>query len=527
MSVAEQNQTPQQDSLSAKEVYQLSLRFDRAADAEAAAPPPATVEESADRLRALIDHLPQRMVIRQDHIDRWVQRTLEMAVSRMELEHGEDNYSLADVHNHVLWHVRRSSAFGGSDTGTIVKHYRGERGTFGDAKNLVLEKLLILAPQPSTPEMARGVRAEPWLQRMYLEENGAKTDLEALNALKGYRWEKRPSAIGTPDDVVLLNGKRKIIDYKAPSADVIAGYMSEGISFDYQCQVHHYATLAMARGIKFDEMSLEVFDVRSFKIVSFPVEFDVALATEISKACAKLWLENVMTGNAPLPVRPEELEVKDQRIVDLGIEATLYKLLGEQVKKRQEEALGRIANTAAEWHDLAEGTLDLKVAKFARRRTWNEEQLVNLAEASGVDIKPFRDLDKKGAIDEAEAAKVLRQIFEAIENPEELGQLIEQLREAGLPVKSKLNLDGLAGYLEGQEISVIPAMDLATSFKLSAKKKGPEFDRLTASRDRVDLLVERLEEAVIEFGPELLGQLIDDGLVEQIETEAEMLEMEM
>lgn len=106
----------------------LFKAFDEAANEEQARPDPKDFDESRNRLRALIDRLPQRQAIKDEHADRWLERTLRTAVERMELEHGEGNATVSDVHRHVFWHVRRASGIGGSEAGTVLKHYRRQAG---------------------------------------------------------------------------------------------------------------------------------------------------------------------------------------------------------------------------------------------------------------------------------------------------------------------------------------------------------------------------------------------------------------
>ncbi|MBW3243586.1 YqaJ viral recombinase family protein [Epibacterium sp. DP7N7-1] len=489
----------------------LFQAFDAAADAEQELQDPDDFDESRERLSALIDKLPQRNAIKDDHAKRWLERTMRTAVERMELEHGEGNATVGDVHRHVFWHVRRASGIGGSEAGTVLKHYRGKKGTFGDAHNLVLEKLLIMSPQPSTEEMARGVRAEPWVQRMYHEHHGVKSDEKDLEKLKNFRWAKRPASVGTPDDIVNhivgeFAGLKRCLDYKAPSAAVVEDYETNGVSMDYVCQVHHYGILQLASGSKFDVMSIEAFDPRSFKILSFPVEFDIKLAKEISDSCHRLWHENVMLGVVPDAPAPDDLNVKDEKLIEIGVQAAFIKVLGDELTKRQKALLESISIMGSEWHDIATGKMELSVASFSRTRKWDEEKLRDIAEAADIDVAPFEIADKKGKVDAQAASDFLVQLHDALkeEDADSIKKLLDDYTQSGAPIVTKLDADKLAEHLEENGFSTIEAAQVGEAFRLSQKKKGPEFERLSHLRTEVSDLVDGLEVVAQEHAPKII-----------------------
>lgn len=485
----------------ASRLLDLCRTFDAAASAEAMAPPPGDVAESYDRLRLLIDALPQRQAIQEDHIRKWLERTLIMASDRMVIEHGEAR--IEDIHAHVLWHVRRASGIGGSEAGTVLKHYRGKRGTFGDAHNLVLEKLLILSPKPGTPEMSRGVRAEPWIQKMFLAQTGGVSDEAGLAKLKGFRWDKRPTSIGTPDDLIIMpDGRRRLIDYKAPSADVVSDYEANGISFDYVCQVHHYAVISMATKVTFDDMSMQVFDPRHFVIREFPVPFDKDLAREIVHSCHNLWMDHVMTSIAPEAPKPDDLAVEDEAVIELAVQAAMLKTVEDDVKKRKTELLSRISLIASDWHELATGKIDLSVAAFSRTRKYDADALTAIATAAGVDIAPFEKTGKD--VDEGRAVEILKEIHAAHLAGEDVQGLIEDLRHEGIPLKRKLDAVALADHLEEMGVSTLTAAGVDERFTLTAKKKGPEFDRLVILKDHTGELVDEIEAVIVEVAPQII-----------------------
>lgn len=507
--------TPGVEKASAAEIearFQAFRAFDQAADAEASAPSPQSLDEAKGRIAELVAHLPQFTSIADAPAGRWIDRTFEMANARMILEKG--HATIGDMHSHVLWHVRRASGIGGSESSTVLKHFRGERGTFGDAHNLSLEKLLVIAPQASTPEMSRGVRAEPWLQRMYLSQNQAVSDDEGLRRLKGFRWTRRPAMIGTPDDLVILpDGKRKILDYKAPSADVMADYERNGISFDYVCQLHHYAILAMAAGVKFDSMEIQAFDPRSFQLVTFEVPFDKALAAELVQSCHNIWFDNVMLGAVPDAPRPDVLKVEDEAIIAMGAQAAMLKAIEDDAKKKREDLISRISLLGSEWHGLATGKLELAVASFNRQRKWDEDLLKDIATACSVEIDPFLKNGKE--LDKDRSKSLLESLYAAIHEGRDVRPILEDFYEKGMPIEKKLDTDALAAHLEDLGISTISAAQVQERFTMTTKKKGPEYDRLVVLRDHVGALMEQIEQVVIEVAPQvILGEHEQEALPE-------------
>ncbi|MFG6082131.1 hypothetical protein ACEUZ9_002774 [Paracoccus litorisediminis] len=508
------NENLPRERFPADEALKRFKAFDAAVEAEMVKGAPKSPEELVKRLRALIDMLPQRPAIQDQHAQRWLERVIPMATARMQLEHGKGKETLANIFDHCFWHVRRASGIGGSEASTVVKHYRGKRGTWGDAHSLVKEKLLILSPTNSTTEMSRGVRAEPWIQRMSHEKNGEESDLEALKKLRGFRWDMRPAGIGTPDDITrnVEEAKagiirRRLKDYKAPSANVMEEYDSKGISFDYVCQDHHYFVIALAAGIKIDDMSIEALDPRGFEIATFDVPYDKALAREISVGIDNLWFENVMLGLIPEAPRAEELPIKDQALVELGVQMAYLKVLEDDVKARRSDINNRIAAVSADWHEIATGKLDLSVGAWSRDRSWDEQGLIDIAESAGVPTEEFYHSAKKPAVDTDRAIGVMRELHQALlkDDHHEVEALLAELRQDGLPVEKKLDVAKLAERLEGEGHSLVTAARVKESFRLSTKKSGPEFERLAALRAQISELGEGLETMFAEKAPGLIS----------------------
>lgn len=499
--------------------------FDQAALSEAADNPPKSFPESLRRLSALIDKLPQRPVIEDKHAERWLNRCMEMAIVRMDLEHGEGNSSIADVHSHVLWHVRRASAIGGSEIGDVVRHFRGETGGFSNARNIVLEKLLIMSPQPGDEAMNRGVRAEPWIQKMYLEEMDATSDEAALDVLKGFRWENAPQIVGTPDDLVIFNkdGRRRIVDYKCPSAAVNEEYEKKGtVSFDYHCQVHQYGIFSRLAGIKFEGMDIICFDPRSFSLKTYEIELDTDLVKEMLQSSATLWNEFVMKGELPVVPGPAKLNTEDEELLsemkNLTMQAAVLKVIEDEVGTRKKEVLDRIKSVEDEAHENAEGKIDLEFASFDRKRSWDEEQLCAMAVSAGIEPQDYYEDGK--SFDSKPAEKMLKEIFAAHSEEEaDLPALISDMAEAGgVPYKQVLNVEELIKDLEGLGVSITAAAGVSEKFSLSRAKKHA--DKVRVLKDQAIQLTDTIEEVVEAEAPRLLR---DPEQVAAEEAEADMM----
>lgn len=472
--------------------------FDAFAEAEARRGAPADFAESITRLARVINKLPQRPAIKDDDARRWLENTMRMAVKRMVIEHGEDGFGVSAVHNHVLWHIRRASGIGGSDASTVLKHYRGQRGTFGDANDLVKEKLLILSPQPSTDVMARGVRAEPWIQKICHENFKTRTDEASLSKLRGFRPAILPAAVGTPDDITLPvssglpdDEERSIDDYKAPSADVCEDYDANGVSFDYVCQLHHYGFISRQADIAFDKMAIKALDPRSFTIAVYPVEYDDELAAELNTAIDRIWNEHVMLGVVPDAPRPDALPVEDEALINMAAEAAMMKIFMDDAKARHDDLRKRISEVSGIWHDLATGNMDLKIGAFSRRRSWKKDELLSLADRAGIETDEFYTVNPK-KIDAGAALKLFQKLVSTAEKDGDVDRIVDEMIKSP-PFEKKLDSDRLAEHLEDQGISLLTAMDVDESLRLSTKKKGPEADRLSMAREHVGMLMAAIE----------------------------------
>jgi hypothetical protein len=271
-------------------------------------------------MQQILEALPQLPVIKQADANRWVEGITRFHSKR------------------ATWHAKRLHGIGGSEMGALVSFYRGESSSgFNTIKDVVEGKLMIRLPSFETSHMRRGNALEDLARQVFLKKSFGSIDLAAMNALatanrlKGYEF-----MVGNPDDIVIIDGKRYVVDYKVPNT------FSDAIEFDYEVQVHHYATLAKFAGVRIDGLilakldmppqlseyltknlasmephrvaelveSIVRVDLPGCRIVSLPIELKPALQAELLAAGKDCWNDFVLKGVVPTPGQYGKLELK-------------------------------------------------------------------------------------------------------------------------------------------------------------------------------------------------------------------------
>ncbi|WP_219096327.1 YqaJ viral recombinase family protein [Pseudomonas sp. UMAB-40] len=270
-------------------------------------------------MQNILSNLPQLSVIQQADAERWIDGITRHHSSRAE------------------WHAKRLMGIGGSEMGAVVSFYRGERHSgFQSVKEVVEGKLMIRLPQYENFHMRRGNALEDLADAAYLKRYGAVVDHEATAIFRaarkaaGYEF-----LVGNTDKIVIKNGKRILVDYKVPNV------FSDSIDFDYEVQLHHYATMARIAGIRIDGLelvkldlppqmtehltrsidgldavrlgqlaaSIANMDIPGCRIVALPVELKSSLQAELLAAGKDLWNDFVLKGVVPIPFQKSKLEL--------------------------------------------------------------------------------------------------------------------------------------------------------------------------------------------------------------------------
>lgn len=233
-----------------------------------------------------IDRLPQRRHLKPENIERWLTAMATREPDRL------------------LWHVTRLSGIGGSEVGRLVANRRNETSNFGSARRLVMEKLMIVLPDPPTPYMSRGIETEDLHRAKFLRDWSAVRDVAAIETLTKARGPL-PFMRYSPDDVILLpqdDNRRILLDYKSPTS----ANEEDLIGFEYECQLNYGDLIGRHAGLHFDNGLLSRLNWADWTCTCNWVDLSDTLQEEITEAAHHYWTNCVLTGDLPpLPAPPE------------------------------------------------------------------------------------------------------------------------------------------------------------------------------------------------------------------------------
>ncbi|WP_231365830.1 MULTISPECIES: YqaJ viral recombinase family protein [unclassified Thioalkalivibrio] len=342
----------------------------------------------------LIDALPQRPHIRDEDVARWLD-----AVRRR--DPGRE-----------VWHTDRLFGIGGSEIGNFVLHSRGAFA-FDHPRNIIQSKLLMRAPSPSNPDTERGTDLEPIIGKKFLELSGGTRDTEALRHLENYDGPKRASWMRSNlDDIVVIDGKRYIPDYKAPGPGRAEMYKEKGAPLDYSCQLHQYRMCCEDAGIPIDGLLLVPFSMNEWTPLPLEIAHDPNLDSEIVAVGDHYWNECVLKGFIP-PYRepdedPDPVEIPDE-LRELAVRFAQARALEEEGKDRAATLKTKMAFMAEHYGLTQRPLTSVGVANFKTdlRTTIDRDRINELLKAQEVDPKKFmkvarREFDHVAAIEEIE-----------------------------------------------------------------------------------------------------------------------------
>ena len=476
--------------------------------------------EIENRFVLLAQRLPQAEVIPTERMARWAAIAFrnEIFSGRSEFRPRlkRDDPTPPEVRSGairgVLWHVRRLSGIGGSECGDVVKHYRGERGDFGDGVDVVKQKLMFWPPRIGTDQMRRGHRLEGMIRDLYHQTRGdvLGSDEEAIAKMKGFRSERAPFMIGNADDIVIVRSedgstRRRIPDYKAPSSDVFSQMIAdsesgEEVPFGYRCQLHLYGVVCALAGIKVAELELAPFDYARGAVGAtrangerlFLVPYDKDLANEIHQGCLRIVADHVMTGLVPDKIEAAEIPLPATETAELAFRLSLMKAIESAAKKEGDEIRADLEGTVDSIAPGAVGKADFGHAALTIRRKWDESELRASALSAGLDPEDFTAPGKASASFLADA---IAEAVKALEAGDHDGAA-ETLRRAALG-EPALDADALAAAVGEAGVTLRPAEGSSTTYALTRKSAGEGAVALAALK---------------EFVAGVLGQAEDDGL---------------
>ena len=301
-------------------------------------------------------------------------------------------------------HLRRLAGFGASEIGVLVAERRGQYQPFATAREVVARKLLWAEPPPDNPHLRRGTTLEPLVRGEFLGLSGATRRPDLARRVEGAvpPW---PWMQGTPDDLIVPQGRLGVVDYKPPAAPL------RDVSLEYACQLHQIGLLARAVGLSVTFRALVAWNPETWSPEVLPCPHDPALEQELIAAGDHYWNAHVLAGELPPWPTDERL---DLALADLPQEA-----------KREIEALAtrwlRLDILAKEAHAMGEET---RAGLVERCRALGLGQTV----ASGaVKITPKPTWDREAI--EARLPDAQRAAFA---RPQwDLDTLLQQVRDLG------------------------------------------------------------------------------------------------
>lgn len=257
-----------------------------------------TIREDFEKAKAVIKGLPQLKQLTQEQVVTWFKTVLTIDPER------------------ILWHATRLNGVGGSEIGPIARFFRELKADatattvkdefgFGSVQDVFKHKLMQLQIIRPNSDMLRGIRLEPIAREAYIEElrnsgHIVEIDVEAIEALEAYRDDQYPWLRYSPDDVLLIDGVRVLIDYKCPDESPL----STAVYFDYEAQLNHGAILLERAGYPVDSAKLVKYQGMTCEIKSITVP--LLIQDEILEAGDWFWNQHVMVGK-PTPYKPPEL----------------------------------------------------------------------------------------------------------------------------------------------------------------------------------------------------------------------------
>jgi hypothetical protein len=359
---------------------------------------PMTNRRQIEQAKRIIDALPQRNVMRDEDIERWIEIKLKEDPDR------------------IVWHARRLSGFGGSEIGVLVAAMRNASSTaidaqyhtFKSARDVVAEKLCKILPNSQDEDIdpcdsRRGIVGEAFLANILIEqlkkeyECEIELDNNTMDVMKGSLNDKKhPWLEGNIDLALIIGGdKRILVDIKWPrSGNAQANQLNA--AFSYVSQLHQYKMVAsrLPVPVDFDAMVLAAFDSDTFQFYPAQIERDIQLEQDILEAGDHYFQEFVLKGKVPPfpkrrnPVvnahdfRPDIKNMIERGVSLKAMESKLSEMLIKntqmlnQTLKSDKTYIGKFNATTGS------GALSSKV-----KYTYDYSALNQLAERCSVDIR--------------------------------------------------------------------------------------------------------------------------------------------
>lgn len=284
-------------------------------------------------------------------------------IADLDMHHWLDKVQEYDPHR-MAWHVRRLRGFGGSEIGTLWMALRDQFHPFHSCTDVVRTKWLMDEPLAPEGNLQRGSMMEDPILKVKFREGMVKKYAAEGKTVK-FRDDlfdkfmnfvdpdpRLSWLIGSPDDILEVDGELIIVDYKAPTSGTIAAYAhypKNKAPIYYEAQLHHYSTIAQKLGLKVASTMLASLDYDKFEFDLRYIPLRPQFQQELLDAGTFYWEQHVLTGIPPNPSNQKAF-TKDVDLPPAMQElATQYAVLStimNSAKKARDTVQTIAANTA-------------------------------------------------------------------------------------------------------------------------------------------------------------------------------------
>lgn len=302
----------------------------------------------------------------------------------------------------LSWHVRRLRGIGGSEIGSLWMAERGQYHPHQSCVDVVASKFLKSEPQAPEGNLQRGSMMEdPILRVKFREEmvtryeKQGKTVIFRDDLFEQFMNYVDPDPqlswlVGSPDDIMEVDGKLIIVDYKAPTSGTIAAlnaYERDEAPIYYEAQLHHYSTIGEKLGMDISHTMLASLDYDKFTFDIREVPLRKDFQQELIDAGNNFWHNYVMQG--VLPVMEDgkryskEVDMPDDIIKYSERYLTLSTIMN-QAKAERDLVQTILAQTAMPI-SLDTEVVNAGLVNIEAQRVVNHEKLEHDLNESGID----------------------------------------------------------------------------------------------------------------------------------------------
>lgn len=361
----------------------------------------------------------------------------------------------------IDWHAKRLSGFGSSDIGHLVLSLREEYDPFKDAAAVVLEKLMKSYPSPEGGDTKRGLFLEPVVRDEFIKMVGGKRRDDLVEGFTELRVEGHPWMVGNPDDIIEIDGKLIVVDYKVPRPSTLEDReKQQSTEFSYVCQLHHLLHIGRSNKMKLDGMAVVPFDTNEWRAKPRIIEYNNDLMNEIIRAGDLYWNEYVMKGLVPpFVIKPtfdtskfsdEQLE----RMNELSARFLTAKMIEKASKTRCSQIVEEIVSMTQPFN-LEDARINLPGGTISAKISVDKTLVLEYGKKLGIDFN-----------------------VDDLENPDDLDTIVADVLEKIIQTKDEHGLDVSKLFKEEHGVA------------LTRAKKGTAAEIRDKEKDHCTLLIE-------------------------------------